>query len=74
MKLGIWFAIANADGSKRRKFKLAQAIGRSQATITAYCDGRARPTDETLLLIEQFTGGDVTKADFFPEKRRRRAA
>lgn len=66
MKLAIWFAIKNPDGSKRRKYELAHALGKAASSVTAYCDGRATPPDETIELIAIFTEGEVTRADFYP--------
>lgn len=64
MKLGDWFAIRNADGSKRSKGDFAKSIGKTAGTVTAYIDGRAWPGREAMESIVRETNGEVTANDF----------
>jgi DNA-binding transcriptional regulator YdaS (Cro superfamily) len=64
MKLSDWFAIPNADGTRRRKDEFAAAIGVTPQIISAYCNDRMWPGRERMEAIVRETGGDVTANDF----------
>jgi DNA-binding transcriptional regulator YdaS (Cro superfamily) len=64
MKLSDWFAIPNADGSRRRKDDFAAAIGVTPQIISAYCNDRIWPGRERMEAIARETGGEVTANDF----------
>ena len=64
MKLSDWFAIPNADGTRRRKDEFAAAIGVTPQIISAYCNDRMWPGRERMEAIVRETAGDVTANDF----------
>ena len=64
MKLSDWFAIPNADGSRRRKDEFAAAIGVTPQIISAYCNDRMWPGRERMEAIARETAGEVTANDF----------
>lgn len=48
--------------NENRESELAQLVGRTQATINRYRNGRRFPDADTARLIEQHTGGEVSFA------------
>jgi DNA-binding transcriptional regulator YdaS (Cro superfamily) len=64
MKLSDWFAIPNADGTRRRKDEFAAAIGVTPQIISAYCNDRMWPGRERMEAIVRETAGEVTANDF----------
>lgn len=48
--------------------QFAEAVGRSEATISRIARGRHRPDWETLEAINTATGGLVTPNDFLPKR------
>jgi DNA-binding transcriptional regulator YdaS (Cro superfamily) len=64
MKLGDWFKLKNADGSRRLKGDFARRIGKSPSMVTSYIKGDDWPSRDTMEAIARETGGDVMPNDF----------
>lgn len=68
MRLADWFKARNSDGSRRRKGDLARHLGRCQASVTGYVQGRCIPPEALIGQIERYTGGEVSAADWPAER------
>jgi 3,4-dihydroxy 2-butanone 4-phosphate synthase/GTP cyclohydrolase II len=64
MKLADWLRIPNADGSRKRRYKFAQAIGVTPTMVTEYAEGRIWPGKDKMEAIRRETRGAVTANDF----------
>jgi len=64
MKLADWLNLPNSDGSRKRRYEFAKAIGVTPVMVTYYCAGTAWPSREKMTAIARETAGAVTANDF----------
>lgn len=64
MTLTEWLSLPNPDGSKKRKYRFAKAIGVTPTMITEYAAGRIWPGKDRMAAIVRETNGCVTPNDF----------
>ena len=64
MKLADWLQLPDDKGKPRLRYKFAERIGVSNASITCYCDGSVFPSREVLVKIKRETKGAVCADDF----------
>lgn len=69
MRLTDWLELRNPDGSKRRRYAFAKAIGVTPSMVTAYCAGTMWPRQEIMEAIHRETRGAVSANDFLRPER-----
>lgn len=53
--------------ARGRQAELALALGVSTPNVSFWVSGQKRPSIKAAVVIEQFTGGEVTRKDLFPD-------
>lgn len=56
-----------AQQSRGRQAALASHLGVPRPNVCSWVSGKKSPSIKTALIIERFTGGEVTRKDLFPD-------